>query len=166
MNSIPPTHAQAARAAPECVLLPQNEQFITKAAEWLHDEWGHLTPADTLEQRVQRVRQSCGPGLPLLYLAMLQGEAVGTASLVHCDMTTRPELIPWLASVYVSQAYREQGIGSQLVRCICDVARAQGVRCLYLFTPDRMRFYARMGWRVLEQAEYRGEQITIMSYTL
>lgn len=37
-----------------------------------------------------------------------------------------------------------------------------GVERIYLFTPDQMLFYARLGWSALEVVEYRGETVTIM----
>ena len=39
-----------------------------------------------------------------------------------------------------------------------------GVERLYLFTSDRMNFYCRLGWKAFEDTEYRGENVTIMSY--
>ena len=70
---------------------------------------------------------------------------VGSASLIAQDMDTRPELSPWLASVYVAAEHRRQGIGSALVRRVAQEAAALGVETLYLFTPDQEHFYARLG---------------------
>ena len=45
-------------------------------------------------------------------------------------------------------------------------AKTLGVKKLYLFTPDRMSFYSRLGWKVFGHTECRGEYVTIMSYEL
>ena len=45
-----------------------------------------------------------------------------------------------------------------------DEARTLGVQALYLFTPDRMRFYDRMGWKVLEHREHHDTDVTVMVY--
>jgi hypothetical protein len=37
-----------------------------------------------------------------------------------------------------------------------------GVQTLYLYTRHRAAFYERLGWAVLEQAEYQGRPTTIM----
>ena len=58
------------------------------------------------------------------------------------------------------------GVGSALVRRVVEEARALGVKTLYLYTPDRERFYARTGWSVLERTEYMGVKVVIMSITL
>jgi N-acetylglutamate synthase-like GNAT family acetyltransferase len=65
--------------------------------------------------------------------------------------------------VYVLPEFRGQGIGSQLVRAIEDVATRLQLERLYLFTPDREDFYARLGWSVLETAEYRQHSNVIMT---
>jgi hypothetical protein len=45
-----------------------------------------------------------------------------------------------------------------------DEALALGVDALYLFTPDKMSFYGRLGWQVLEQMQHRGTDVTVMVY--
>jgi N-acetylglutamate synthase-like GNAT family acetyltransferase len=77
-------------------------------------------------------------------------------------MDTRPKLSPWLASVYVAAEHRCQGIGSALVRRVVEEAAALDVQRLYLFTPDQERFYARLGWSVIERCTYRGYPQVVM----
>jgi N-acetylglutamate synthase-like GNAT family acetyltransferase len=91
---------------------------------------------------------------------------IGTAALVEFDMETRRDLTPWLADVVVSPERRGSGIGTRVVEFIVERARELGVRRLYLFTPDRESFYARMGWSVLERTEYRGEPVVVMQIDL
>jgi GNAT superfamily N-acetyltransferase len=45
-----------------------------------------------------------------------ESRPVGTASLAHEDLETRPDLTPWLAGVYVEPAFRGRGHGTALVR--------------------------------------------------
>jgi GNAT superfamily N-acetyltransferase len=99
-------------------------------------------------------------------VAIVDDAPVGMASIVEHDMQTRMELTPWLAAVYVVPAFRNQGIGSLLVREAMQEAAELGVSRLFLFTPDRMNFYHRLGWREQEVVSYRGEQVTIMSYDI
>jgi GNAT superfamily N-acetyltransferase len=101
--------------------------------------------------------------IPLTLLALVESQPVGTASIFLHDMDTRMDLTPWLAAVYVLPEFRGQGIGSQLVRAIEDVATRLQLERLYLFTPDREDFYARLGWSVLETAEYRQHSNVIMT---
>jgi hypothetical protein len=39
-----------------------------------------------------------------------------------------------------------------------------GLDEIYLLTPNRTPFYARLEWKELEKTAYRGENVTIMVY--
>src|SRR5690606_12830155 len=91
-----------------------------------------------------------------------QQTLLGSASLLADDMSSHPELTPWLASVYVAEQHRGQGIGSTLVRRVMQHARDIGIKRLYLYTPDQEKLYARLGWQVLSGEQYNGTAVTIM----
>ena len=80
---------------------------------------------------------------------------------VH-DMDTRLDLTPWLASLYVSESRRRQGIGTELVSAIERKAQTLGVETLYLYTPESEVFYSQLGWQVKERTEYHGYPVTLM----
>jgi N-acetylglutamate synthase-like GNAT family acetyltransferase len=88
------------------------------------------------------------------------------ASIIAADMTVRPELTPWLASVYVIPEARRRGVGSALVRRVMDEMDALGIDQLYLFTPDQVPFYRRLGWAPLERVRYRGKEMQVMVYEM
>ena len=80
-------------------------------------------------------------------------------------MDDRPELFPWLAGVFVTPERRRQGAGAALVRRIMDEATSLHVSRLYLYTVDSTAFYANLGWSLLEHTAYRGQDVSIMSYS-
>jgi GNAT superfamily N-acetyltransferase len=88
-----------------------------------------------------------------------------TELFVH-DMQTRRDLSPWLAAVYVTPERRGAGVGSQLVGAAEEIARQLGVGRLHLFTPDRERFYTRLGWRTQEHSFYDDHPVVIMTKSL
>ena len=47
-----------------------------------------------------------------------------------------------------------------------EEARTIETPALYLYTPDRQRFYEHMGWDVVERTRYHGEEIVVMEYRL
>jgi GNAT superfamily N-acetyltransferase len=96
-------------------------------------------------------------------VALEDGVLLGSAMLIASDMDTRLDLTPWLAGVYVVDAARGRGTGSALVRRVETEAAALGVGRLYLYTPDAMGFYARLGWSVEERCSYLGQDVAIMS---
>jgi len=81
-------------------------------------------------------------------------------------MEIYPHLEHWLGNVYVLPEYRNQGVGSQITETAVETAKLLGVKNLYLYTRDREHFYRRLGWKLLEQAEYRGREAIVMSRTI
>ena len=140
---------------------------ISEISGWLHAQWGHLSPDVSLTKLAETFENRLTPHqIPETFVALKDGEVVGTASLVDHDMTTRMDLFPWLAAVYIKAECRGQEIGSQLVQALMDEAKFLGLDGFYLFTPDRASFYARLGLRRLDETEYRGEQVTIMVFEI
>jgi predicted N-acetyltransferase YhbS len=89
-------------------------------------------------------------------------EPVGVARLVESDLESRPDLKPWLASVFVPGHKRNQGIGTTLCSEVVEIAKRCGFSRLYLFTPDRAPFYERQGWSVVGFERHRDIQVTLM----
>lgn len=147
--------------------LSQEPQHIPVLAAWHHQEWAHLNPGGTLEKRIAKMQTYLDAGLvPSTYIYKQDDQLAGSAALIECDMDTRPELTPWLASVFVSLAFRRQGIGSALVRHVMLQAQSAGLPRMYLFTPDQADFYHKLGWQTLLQERYRGCWVTLMQVDL
>ncbi|MCW8962464.1 MAG: GNAT family N-acetyltransferase [Gammaproteobacteria bacterium] len=146
--------------------LQQCPDVLTQLAQWHHDEWGDYNPGLTLEQRIQRMRPHLEDvAVPSTYVAK-DHDVLGSADIVHHDMTIHQELTPWLASVYVEQSHRRQGIGSELVKHVMQQAVVAGYSKLYLFTPDQVSFYRRLGWQQFSKVSYCGHDVIIMTVDL
>ncbi len=141
-------------------------QFIPTLAAWHHAQWSYLDVGKSMAQRAATLRTHQRATVPMTVVALSSGALLGSASLIAHDMDTRLDLSPWLASVYVAPSYRGHGVGSALVREIVAHATAMGFPALYLFTPDRARFYEQLGWHVLEHVRYRGYEQVLMSISL
>jgi predicted N-acetyltransferase YhbS len=151
------------------VLKPISErpEHIPTLAKWFQEEWGHLNPEASVESRVRELKAKIDPmQLPLTIVACDGNELIGTYSLDLEDLSTRPHLSPWMASVFVHTAHRQNGIGTLLVKDALLRAKALGIDTLYLFTTDQAAWYGRLGWEKLEDMVYRGERITVMSIGL
>ncbi|MDP1964939.1 MAG: GNAT family N-acetyltransferase [Reyranella sp.] len=147
--------------------LVERPDLAAQVAAWGFAEWGHLNPGQTLEQRVIRIQGKMNVDrVPIAFVALDEdGGIVGTASLIFDDLEGDPRN-PWLASVYVPPVHRKKGVASALVRTVEDAARRLGYTRLYLFTSTAPKLYADLGWRPLEQCDYRGDHIQIMDKTL
>lgn len=144
-------------------LLADHADLIPTLAGWFYAQWGPLNPGSSLEGTLRTLRAHLNRDrLPLTLVALRGPELVGSASLRPADLVSRPDLSPWLASVYVERAHRRQGIGSQIVAAAEAKARELGIGRLYLFTYDQEHFYSGLGWSVLGPGEQRGHAVTVM----
>ena len=147
--------------------LAEDAGEISTVAGWLYHEWGHLVKGRTLETAYSKVKQSLSPEeIPLTLVCCLDDQLVGTAGIDHSDMSTHPELTPWMVSVYVEPPFRKKGIGTALCQRIIDEFLRLGIKTAYLFTPDQEHLYARLHWKTFLREDYRGEQVAIMKLDL
>lgn len=149
------------------VPLGERPDVIPTLAGWLYEQWGYFHDHDSVPRRIDELRGRLDASrVPVAFVA-LSSEAsgsipIGTASLTADDLETRPDLTPWLASVFVPAEYRRTGVGEALVQSVVGHARQLGIGTLYLFTEDRSEFYARLGWGLVEHENYRGHPVTVM----
>lgn len=144
--------------------LKDRPQHLLPLAKWHHSEWSYLNPARTLDERVEEMQEDLqGKAIPTTFVAEAHDELLGSACILADDMSSHPELSPWLASVYVAEQHRNKGIGSVLVRRVMQHAQENGVKRLYLYTPDQAQLYAKLGWQVYSEEPYNGTPVTIMS---
>jgi N-acetylglutamate synthase-like GNAT family acetyltransferase len=145
--------------------LADHPDVLATLAQWQHSEWGDVRPGDTVEKRKARLESYSNRNrIPLTVVGFEGSEVLGSASLVSHDMETRMELTPWLAGVYVGEQYRRRGIGAELVRRIMTEAGKLDVPLLYLYTVHSEKFYAALGWTLLERTNYREQKVVIMTY--
>ncbi|OAH97468.1 GCN5 family acetyltransferase [Methylomonas methanica] len=147
--------------------LSQEPYQIPTLAKWHQAEWADLNPGQTLEQRIDRMQAYLSSALiPSTFIYKHEDQLAGSAAIIESDMDTRPELTPWLASVYVAPEFRRKGIGAKLVKHVMLQAKTAGVAKLYLFTPDQADFYKKLGWTALTDEYYRNHRVTVMSVEL
>ncbi|MFC2095443.1 GNAT family N-acetyltransferase [Candidatus Bipolaricaulota bacterium] len=146
--------------------LADHPEAVETLASWENEEWGHLMPEVSLERLAGAFRKRANRDrIPATLIGYSGDKLVGTASIVRHDMSILKHLSPWLAIVYVDPVHRNHGFGSALVLGAMRTAAGFGMEALYLFTPDQMTFYERLGWQSHEVVEYRGERVTIMACT-
>jgi len=140
--------------------------FSTMLAKWHHEEWSYLNPSLSLTQRIKKMENYFAEDfIPTTYVA-LDTEVLGSAAIVESDMDTHKHFTPWLASVYVNPSKRGQGIGSKLVEHVMCEAKKNGVKKLYLFTPDQAKFYEKLGWQLMFKETYHDHEVFVMSVLL
>ncbi|MDQ3929909.1 MAG: GNAT family N-acetyltransferase [Chloroflexota bacterium] len=137
--------------------------LVDTIARWHWDEWGHADPEGSLQSWAQGLRERTSrDSVPTTYVALEGEELLGSATLVDNDMSTRPDLWPWVAGVFVKPERRGQGIGSALMRYVVRKAAEMGIKRLYLHTGAARAFYEKLGWRYLGSEYYEGQTVSIM----
>jgi N-acetylglutamate synthase-like GNAT family acetyltransferase len=150
----------------ETINLKDEPEHLATLARWHHHEWSFLNPGETLKDRMLRMQPYLNTDfIPSTFIAK-DKSLLGSAAIVMNDMDTRPQLTPWLASVFVTPENRRHGIGSKLVSHVMTQARHQGIDTLYLFTPDKQNFYAKLGWTIKSIEQYQGYEVSIMQTRL
>ncbi len=135
-------------------------------AAWLVDAFGNPDRRTADEMTTLILAPPVGP--EETFVLFDQERPVGTASLAHRDLETRPDLTPRLAGVFVQPAFRGRGYATALVRRVEAFASAASVPALWLYTWTAEPLYARLGWRRagLEMDQKRGREVVLMTRPL
>ena len=150
----------------EIVDLKDSADCLPTLALWHQGEWSDLNPGETIQHRIERMQLYLDDNfIPSTFVAK-DKTILGSASIVSNDMETRPDLSPWLASVYVAPEHRQNGIGRLLVLHVMSRAKTEGINKLYLFTTDKKGYYQKLGWDINSIVQYHGHEVTIMQTTL
>jgi GNAT superfamily N-acetyltransferase len=137
-------------------------------AKWYFSEWGHLNPASTPTRIAAKLSASMNRNaIPLVMLAVLGDEVIGSAELKYREMAIYPEKEHWLGGVFVAPQHRSKGVAAQLIDAVVNTARTLGVEVLHLQT-ERLDggLYRKLGWQRTEQASYMGLEVLVMQRTL
>lgn len=149
--------------------LASSSKDLITLTEWFFKEWGHYHKDQDLQGCFEYTKTFCGKGdqsVPMTFAAYLGEEVVGTINLSLDDLVLDPPLNPWLASLYVKESHRGQGIAKKLIHHLLDQTKSMGIPKLYLFTKDQVDLYKRFGFREWDHRVHYGDEITIMEVNL
>jgi N-acetylglutamate synthase-like GNAT family acetyltransferase len=142
--------------------LKDNPEYREQLTRWHHDQWSCFNPGESRQQRTLRIRSHLNAELIPSTFITVDKELSVSVALVECGMESKQQLSPCLASVYAAPQYRRQSIGAQLVSHTTKQTLLGGIKTLYLFTPDLVHFYRRIGSMPLSNEIYRSYAVTVM----
>ncbi len=151
---------------PDIHILPlqQCPQVLDDIAQWHFNEWQALYPQESLQDfRDDLATTMSGDILPSTWLLLVDDQVVATASLLRHDLSSYPQLSPWLANVFVLPQWRGQGLAKRLIRQVMANAWQAGLHKLYLFTEDQTGLYQSLGWRLWREDVHQGKVISLMT---
>lgn len=168
-SSIGKAFPSKANGASSFVYLGELEQLVGLCAWWAFKTWGKYNRAYTFTKRIESFTEHCNlDEIPftVLYLSE-EGLPLGMASLRLND-GIRPEIGPWLGSVYVDPSVRRLGIGARLVKEIERKAKEIGYDKIYLLTYEETlpNWYLKLGWKEVGEDVCHGNPVTVMEIDL
>lgn len=119
-------------------------------AAWNHAEWG-MNSGHTLQDSIEWFQDMIRKPSEECLIAERDGAAIGMASLVDHDLAERPDLLHWLASVYVHPDFRKTGAATALIQAVEQQAALRDIEHLHLYTNTAEQLYTRLGWKVCER---------------
>ena len=129
-----------------------NKQFIPQIADWIYEAFiDGIREGIALRDVTHALSNRHKKTMPLTYLGIVNGECVGTVSLVSNDLKSRGDLTPWLAALYIREEDRGQGYGQELIEKAIETARELGFRKLYLRTETAADYYKKVEWKKIDE---------------
>jgi GNAT superfamily N-acetyltransferase len=147
--------------SPRILAVSDRPELAPLVAGWLVEAFHRQPGGMTVEAMTALILAP--PQGPEESFVLFEGDRpVGTASLAHDDLTSRPDLTPWLAGVFVLPDCRGRGHASALVRHVEGFARATSVAELWLYTRTAEPLYARLGWQRVGLEQDKGREVALM----
>ncbi|UAL47611.1 GNAT family N-acetyltransferase [Sutcliffiella horikoshii] len=129
----------------EIIELREKGQLLDKAIQVFWQQWGSEENFKFYEDAILQ-SATTSSDIPRFYVAVEEGEIIGTYAILRNDINSRQDLCPWLACLYVAEEHRGKGIGAKLLEHGLSVAAEKGYENLYL-TTDLENYYERYGWK-------------------
>ena len=128
-------------------------------AEWFMAEWPEYHRGKTLADvssmfRLRDVQQTL--------IAELDGEIVGTVA-VRNSWSDAPEIdTPWLGGLFVTPAFRGQGIARLLVDAAIACVFDAGHSAVHVALRDDVAGYEARGWKIIGTMTTGEERVTVL----
>ncbi|MDD3181363.1 MAG: GNAT family N-acetyltransferase [Alphaproteobacteria bacterium] len=146
--------------------LENHPNLIPVCASWAFGQWG-CQSGGSFERAKNRFTDGAKKnGIPLTLVAIDEGKPAGMISLWASDFEDRPDLSPWLASVYVHPFHRKKGIALLLVKRLEAEALRLGYKNLYLVTEESKGLYEKNGWQEMGHVQTHYGDASLMTKAL
>ncbi|HEY0321242.1 MAG TPA: GNAT family N-acetyltransferase [Pyrinomonadaceae bacterium] len=148
--------------------LANHQRHIQTLASWFkaenQDFFARSSLSDVAREHFESRLNTAS--LPISFIALVDGEPVGTIALLVESVTTHTHLSPWLGGLHVHPEFRHRGIGMALVAHGLKKALELGMEGVYAGISRAEARYVSEGWRVEERVMYCGKPLCVMKYDL
>ena len=149
-------------------VLFRHKHFIDDVVNAIWNEWSKdfisFTNYKTIEE-LKEFYDKCGDerSIPVCYILFNQTNLIGTCIIDNEDMNVKPQLKPWLTSVFILEPYRNKGYASALLQYVIPMYK---ILHLWTFNENLANFYKKFGFEQNEIISKHGhyENIIYMNY--
>ncbi len=142
--------------------LADHQEVIPILSQWFLAQWAEYFAGRTLADIGQDFHaEAKRSGLPIRLVAFNDGELAGTITLREQATWTLPEYHPGLGGLLVAEKFRNQGIGTELVRAGMKVALEQGYERVYATTVNAAGILERLGWELIQEVSHGDERLLL-----
>ena len=150
----------------EIGFLKNKESYFNEISNILHTEWGSKNENTSLEDTSEKLKNYLNDDhIPMAIVATENEKLIGMYLLMESDPPNRKNLSPWFGGFYVKSEFRNQGIGSKLIKHALDLCYNLEIKKLYLCTPDKQSLYEKFGFEEIDKTSFRNEIVSIMANT-
>jgi GNAT superfamily N-acetyltransferase len=140
-------------------------ELVREVVEIAWSEWGDGLTEEEHECWLREAERDCrlNSVFSAGFVALSDGEPVGTVQLHEFDLEHMRDRSPWVCGMVVKPAYRGQGVGRRLLQALESFAAAQEVERLWVFTESAPDFYQSCGWIPYGETINNGEPGMILT---
>ena len=141
-------------------VLPKDVAMIEELANYHVNAFGYShgrEAKDRVNEMVCHANKALDSSpVPMTLIALIDGNLAGSCRICEDDFDgARPDLTPWLATLFVLPAYRGKGVGSALAnQAATEVKSYKCGDALYLWACERevaAGMYQKLQWKILEE---------------
>lgn len=135
---------------------------IPTLVKWFRAQWSDYFANWSDEEMMQDFHEDISRNsLPSRLVAFEANELVGTIILRENKTETLPNSQPELGGLYVVEAYRGHGIGTELIRAGMKLAREQGYSEISATTVKAAGILKSLGWEFIKKVQYPDEEVSL-----
>jgi GNAT superfamily N-acetyltransferase len=138
--------------------LARHPELVPEVVDIAWTEWGSALSEEDHQRWLREAERDCRMNTVFSagFVALSDGEPVGTVQLHEFDLEQMRDRWPWVCGMVVKPEYRRRGVGRLLLEALESFAAERAVERLWVFTESAAAFYQSCGWSRYAQAVNNG----------